>query len=584
MNRTLLLLLFACSVALIGCKKKIALVNNVAEDGPPAGQDGAGCTSDRQCDGDICLGFGQGWRGGYCTSENCVEGGCNGDDSQCIPFLDGSSLCLDGCVGNADCRAGYRCRALDASGNKVCFRDDGDGPPAGSIGSDCGTDADCYDGLVCDPAARNGYCITTNCDDCPRDTTCAQWPGSGDRCLQDCDDTRDCRTGYLCTDDVCIPGQDVGAPFDFATTEALLGIQCGGENLGPEDFGTRWRLTFEVPAGITGYALVPYVPTGSLRPIELGLPSGATVDLISDYKHHNIRITEFQFFDQESDGTYGEVALDWPLLIPYSPDRADLLESGTHTLDVITSVTEPCLYVLDAGGGSVIDLNLVFVGLEGYGAATAASDPDIQEVLERMDEILEPNGFRLGETRYFDAPVEIAERYGFVRDETELRRITAFGEPRSESLDGHLNVDMFLVQDVRLQGGGILFGISAGLPGPPALHGNPANGLVFTGADIGSDNAFVAHIMAHELGHYLGLRHTTETVHNRESGVEFDFFLGTTDPISDTPVCASVEALQTDCPDYTNLMFPYAPLELFQPTISEGQAAVMRANPILKAE
>ncbi len=582
----LVLLLTACS----GCPKEEnnhQLVNSSTNNnGPPSGADGARCVGADQCDGGSCLQASQGWPGGYCTTTDCADG-CNGEEAACVAFLDDSSMCFDTCATNTECRTGYRCRTLDATGRRVCYRDLADGPPPGAIGAECRRDDDCFDGLECDDSMPGGYCLKPDCDgSCPEGSECVEWDGVR-QCIQFCAATRDCRVGYVCDllDDktVCVPGEAVEPPFEFAVTENVLGIRCDAEEVEVADGKRTWRIDFEVPEGSTSYTFVPFVRTGALRPISLTTPE-ETVDLIAQYRHHNIRATEFQFYDQESQGTFGEVALDWPITVPYAPQFADLVTPGMHTLEVATTIDEPCVYVVAAEApGTILDLNVYFVGLEGFSADTAGSDPDLTEVFNRVDELLGVAGVRLGDVQFHDAPREVSERYQYVRSLDELKRAVAFGTPRDETLRGHLNVDVFLVNDLSFEGV-IVFGLSAGLPGPPGLHGNPANGLVFTGADIGSDNAFAAHVMAHELGHYLGLRHTTEVVFGSDTKAEaeLDELMSATDPIEDTPECDVIQRNLADCPDIDNLMFPAAPMEAFDAQLTEDQAAALRAYPLLR--
>lgn len=566
-----------------GCKKDKdpgLLFSTEQEFGPPPHHDGASCGSHRLCNGGTCMTTSDGWRGGYCTTKDCATAGCNGDDSQCMRFLDGASYCLDGCLDASDCRPGYACRAVNTSGARVCYRDMGDGPPAGMIGSQCDSDGDCREG-TCDTSVRGGFCVGTCDQDCRDDTVCAPWGGK-DRCVSACDEARDCRVGFVCDSGVCRPSDAIEPPFEFETTKDALGVHCDATKIDDNEFGTVWEIDFSVGAA-AGYLVVPFVHYGALRPSKIRLPSGGSIDLVSDYIHHNIRAMEFEFFDLESEGIFGEVAMDWPLLVPYSPDRADLVESGTHTMELTTSLDTPCIYVLESTPEpAVLDINVIFAGLEGYDAAMAASDGDLRAVFDEVDRLFGQANLRLGEVNYYDAPAEIRERYAFVRDDADVRRATAFGVPRGATRRGHLSVDMFLVQRLQLGGGDVL-GISAGLPGAPGMHGNPGNGLIFTGADLGSDNRYVAHIMAHEIGHYLGLRHTTEIVHNLDVGVELAELLGTTDPISDTPECQSPYFQPGNCPDLYNLMFP-ALVVGSSGELTPGQAAVLRANPLFTAE
>lgn len=122
-------------------------------------------------------------------------------------------------------------------------------------------------------------------------------------------------------------------------------------------------------------------------------------------------------------------------------------------------------------------------------------------------------------------------------------------------------------------------GISMGLPGPAGLHGTPASGVVFTSEYMGRSvpsrfdntdvdgNLFTGLIIAHEVGHYLGLFHTTE---QQGRGA---------DPLDDTPECDGGDFPQ-DCPDLNNLMFPLAGDGHTE--ITPDQTYMMEVNPLTK--
>ena len=126
----------------------------------------------------------------------------------------------------------------------------------------------------------------------------------------------------------------------------------------------------------------------------------------------------------------------------------------------------------------------------------------------------------------------------------------------------------------------LLFGIASGLPGPAGLHGTRASGVVSTAEYFGQSfenplvpgeivegNAYTGLILAHEIGHYLGLFHTSEIDGSRH------------DPIADTPECAP-EDFPLACPDLGNLMFPLAVPG--NDALTAGQAHTVRASPLTK--
>lgn len=129
-------------------------------------------------------------------------------------------------------------------------------------------------------------------------------------------------------------------------------------------------------------------------------------------------------------------------------------------------------------------------------AATAASDPFLQAVLARVDEILSQQGVHLGDVDYYD----IANPgYDQVLSESEFNDLL---ETSSAATQTRLN--LFFVQ-VAL-GGGVV-GVSATITGP-RLNGTPLSGVmsVYTGYTSNT----IGLIAAHEIGHFLGLYHTVE--------------------------------------------------------------------------
>lgn len=373
----------------------------------------------------------------------------------------------------------------------------------------------------------------------------------------------------------------------FEPTRELLGFDCAPAEIGEDAlYGPTYTFDFELSAEATSFLMMPTVAEGIVVPISLDMPS-QTIDLQADYRHHNVRLAELDYIaDLPRTGTFGQVGLDWPILVPYAPQYANFVEAGgAYALTVAADRDVPCLYVVEGSAGTTLDLNIYLVGAGGRTADGARTDSDLAEVFERVDEIYAQAGVSLGEVRFFDVPDQVRETYRVLRSQRAVYELTAYGEPPDETLDGHLSVDLFLVDDMQFQDAEIL-GVSAGLPGAAGLHGNPRNGLVFQTVDLGADNDHVAHILAHEVGHYLGLRHTTEVLKGTGMDAERDIerIMGVVDPIADTPVCEEIQRTGFECPDADNLMFPAAPpphLD-FDPRLTSGQKAVFKASPLIK--
>jgi hypothetical protein len=123
--------------------------------------------------------------------------------------------------------------------------------------------------------------------------------------------------------------------------------------------------------------------------------------------------------------------------------------------------------------------------------------------------------------------------------------------------------------------GFVLYGASRGIPGPYNFPGLPHGGITLSYLTIPDDQ--IGEVMAHEVGHYLGLFHTTE-----RPGTLFD-------SLSDTPECppsrdVSGEKWVTapECIGYgaDNLMF-WEASEQAQRTVSAQQRFVLHQNPMI---
>ncbi len=102
--------------------------------------------------------------------------------------------------------------------------------------------------------------------------------------------------------------------------------------------------------------------------------------------------------------------------------------------------------------------------------------------------------------------------------------------------------------------------------------------------NLGANNKIIAHVMAHEIGHYLGLRHTTELAVGSPVEADFERFVGVSDPHEDTEFCEDIMTRGLGCPDAGNLMFPAVPTTFSDKIIelSTEQGKVLRANPLTK--
>jgi hypothetical protein len=97
-------------------------------------------------------------------------------------------------------------------------------------------------------------------------------------------------------------------------------------------------------------------------------------------------------------------------------------------------------------------------------------------------------------------------------------------------------IDVFLIAS-----GTTLLGMAGGIPGAQAMHGTRSSGVVIGLDDLesGIDGGiyeldFPPVLLAHEIGHFLGLFHTSES-----DGSSFE-------PLSDTPSCPASRDVNGD--------------------------------------
>ena len=128
---------------------------------------------------------------------------------------------------------------------------------------------------------------------------------------------------------------------------------------------------------------------------------------------------------------------------------------------------------------------------------------------------------------------------------------------------------------------GTNLGIAGGIPGALTSQ-SPYNGVMVAGdphvINASLNNDLLSSTIAHEIGHLLGLFHTTEA-----NGLIFDI-------LSDTPECPasifdvnndnSIDVDECSTRDASNLMFPTGQVGFSQTTISNAQAFVLRSSPI----
>jgi hypothetical protein len=295
-------------------------------------------------------------------------------------------------------------------------------------------------------------------------------------------------------------------------------------------------------------------------------------------------------------GTWTFTVNDWAHECASVPGCSGTSSSGTYRLHAVKRPEPPAATgTLDVEVYLATDPTSVLST-----AAGAHAHPQMTRWVQSLSHYLGKAGLCVGNVTLHDLPQWVKERYaqnGTVDLSQDgpcdaMRQLFANGTAPTRA------VQLFLADDILApaQGSGItIAGVTGSIPAPGVFPGTVNGGAVVgiqdfaTGSCSGSAPALaacgtdrMAYVAAHEIGHWLGLYHTTEG-----DGAFFD-------PVSDTARCLDRCArnfsaltngrcvLGGNCGGGRNLMF-----WLLDPTHSTGelsphQGQIVRLNPAVR--
>lgn len=476
---------------------------------PPACTVDANCGERASCIAGACVPDTALVLGAPCVSDDECE------DGACV-----DSVCARPCPRESVCPDGFACRI-------VVEHADSDGVP--------------------DAAAT--WCLAENAADaekgasCASDVDCRTGICHLGVCAEVCDSTEACGSGFACDDVAAYPGgvapfpNGCPATFDAAAhvtlclpDQVLLDVQLGAA-------ANDAAFVLDVPPRAASFMLVVEDSAGSFVGVKsLRGPGGSTLYDLA--------------LGLGSPIWYLQDTRISAMLVPNTPDIA--WSPGTHCASfyapAVAEVDVQALLKLSPTGdvtSGVLDLNFYVMNLGGMpcgvddlNATSAPSHPVLQNAIDGMRGIYGQMGVSIGTITYHDRSTYPALDVVDGNDQQELAQLFALATDSS----GY-SVDVFLMRAL----GGVV-GTASVVTGPAGKHTIPHAGVAVN-AQADCLSASLASLLAHEIGHHLGMFHIDA------------------DPIADTTT------------DPTNFMSQTA-----EGTIaSAGQGFVLRRHPNVKS-
>jgi hypothetical protein len=358
-----------------------------------------------------------------------------------------------------------------------------------------------------------------------------------------------------CAERPASDGSELAAPVTWTAEARLAGAELDGHQLGP------------LPPDTLSVTVMAEATDGALSSLEIRDPAGHVLVDARDPEGSPNRVLRGR----------GRVVAMLPSASATLPLASDYLVAPARLAGAAVPVTLSAWVKRGGGGRQELPLAVLEVGI-------AVDEAAVDRALGEVGRIWRAAGIEVREPLRLRVDGAEAQALGRVEVDPALASDSPM-VARALALSARAPADalsLVLVGDVAVAGPGYpIWAVAGGIPVPP-VSGTPRSGVVVSAVLLERDPLFAGQVMAHEMGHALGLYHTTEG--------ELDGGEAIGDQIDDTTGCPAsadlgpqdgmLDAQECDPFDTSNLMFWTAVRGAT--ALTPGQAAIARRSALAR--